>query len=95
MTQNDVHKIFLIKKNFVILTQGHSLLILERGEGRERKEGQKHWLVASPAYPNQGLNPQPRRVLRDQELNPLLFGLWDDAPTNWATLVRARLFFIF
>ena len=42
MTQNDVHKIFLIKKNFVILTQGHSLLILERGEGRERKEGQKH-----------------------------------------------------
>ena len=25
----------------------------------------------------------------DWESNPQIFGVWDDAPTNWATLARA------
>ena len=30
----------------------------------------------------------------DQESNPWPFGLWDDAPTNWATLARAIFLFL-
>ena len=41
-----------------------SLLILERGEGRERNINVrvKHWSVASCMHPDWGPNPQPRHV---------------------------------
>ena len=41
-----------------------SLLILERGKGKERNIGvrEKHQLVASCTCPNQEPNPQPRLV---------------------------------
>ena len=29
----------------------------------------------------------------DQELYPQPFGIWNNAPTNWATLTRGLLFF--
>ena len=40
------------------------------------REREKHWLIASHMH-------------SDQELNPQLSGVWDDAPTNWATPARA------
>ena len=73
------------------------LLILERGEGKEKEReiniivrGNINWLplIYSPTRdqtcnlvmcPNQKLNPQP-------------FSLWDDAPTNWATLARTMTY---
>ena len=67
------------------------LLILERGEGRER-EGERNINQLSLALTltgdqiwNLGMHP-------DQESNLWPFGLWDDALTNWATLARATVF---
>ena len=70
-----------------------SLLILERGKGRERERErnsnvrEKHRLVAFHICPDLGPDPQPRYVPW-LKLNPRPFSLWDDAPTNWATLAR-------
>ena len=33
------------------------------------------------------------RMCSEQESNPQHCGVWDDAPTNWATLARAAIFF--
>ena len=57
-------------------------LILEKGKGREKREGEKHRSVGPLIYVpsrdqvcNPGMHP-------DQELNPQPLGLQDDAPTN-------------
>ena len=44
-----------VKKDFIFL-------FLERGEGREKKEGEKQQSVASHMPPDQGPNPQPSHV---------------------------------
>ena len=41
----------------------------------------KHWSIAFITHPDWGLNPQP-------------FGIWDDVPTNWATLPGLELIFV-
>ena len=56
--------------------------------GRETLMWEKHQWVASLRYPDQGSNPQLRHV-PSPGMNPKPFSLQDDAPTNWATLVRA------
>ena len=86
---NSSFSLVFIKVFFFFFLNPHSRtcsLILERVEGvvgRERCE--KHWLVASHMHPNRGPNPQPRYVPW-QGIEP--FGLWDGAPTNWATLAK-------
>ena len=48
-------------------------LFLERGEGRKKRKGEKHWLVASRTHPNQGTNPQ--------------LGMCSDWELNWTLLL--------
>ena len=62
-----------------------------REEGRERNKDErdmdvreKHWSVSSSLYSDWGLNLQFRHV-PDWESNPQPLGVWDEAPTNWAT----------
>ena len=62
-----------------------------REEGRERNKDvrdmdvrEKHWSVSSGLYSDRGLNLQFRHV-PGWESNPQPFGVWDEAPTNWAT----------
>ena len=88
--------IYLFIHSFIhsFLTWKHVLLILEREEGREEREREeretnidvkeKHWSFASCTCSDQGSHLQPRHVpwlgIEEQP-----FGVWDDAPTNWAT----------
>ena len=68
------------------------ILKREKGRGRERKE--KYQLVSSPLCPDWGQNPQPKHVpIPESNLWPS--GLQANAPTDWATLSRAAVAFIF
>ena len=60
-----------------------SLLWEREGAGRNINQLP---LVRTPA----GDGTRNLGVCPDQEFNPRPFGLWDDAPTNWATLTGAR-----
>ena len=71
---------------FKILTQGHLFIAFrerEREEGRERNIDvrEKHQLVASHIYNDQGLNLQPRYVPQ-LGTEPATSWLWEEAPTN-------------
>ena len=61
----------------------------ERGRKREKHVCEKHWSVASHAFPNRGNQTGNLGMCPDQESDPQPFGAWDDGPTNWATLARA------
>ena len=71
------------------------MLIDFRERGREgRKEGENtdvlplvHALTGDQTH-NLGMCP-------DQESNPWPFDLWDEAPTNWATLAMTNIIFLF
>ena len=52
-----------------------------REEERKNHWCEKHRSAASPTFPDQGLNPQPRYV-PDWELNPQPIGVWGDIPTT-------------
>ena len=73
------------------------LLILEREEGRER-EGEKHWCeretsIGCLSYaPRLRTKPTIKACTPHRACAPQPFSLWDDAPTSWATLARAKLF---
>ena len=66
------------------------ILFLEREGGRE-KAGEKHPCereisidcLPYPPGPGVSRDPRPRPGIK-----PTPFGLWDDTPTNWATLAR-------
>ena len=64
----------------------------EGGRKRERERNinvrEKHWSVTWDQTHNLGMCP-------DQKLNPWPFSLWNNTPTNWATLARAWDLFIF
>ena len=77
-------------------------LPLEREKGRE---WEKHWcgreasvgcllsvlrLGIDHMRPDQGTNPQPSHVPWPG-IEPTTLWLWNDTPTNWATLARAAL----
>ena len=70
------------------------LLILEREEGREKKQEkhidvkEKHWLVASFMYYNWESNPQSRLVPW-WGIKPVAFWFAGWCPTNWTTQTRA------
>ena len=72
------------------------LLILERKRqrGREREKETSvwkrniDWLPATHTIRNQTCN---LGLCLDQESTPQPFGVWNDTPTNWATLSRALL----
>ena len=67
-------------------------LHLGREEGRERNSHarEKHRLVASCRFPDQGWNLYLRYVPW-LGIEPSTFLLWDDAPTNWAAPARAQM----
>ena len=78
------------------------LLFRETGRDRRREKnidvGEKHRLVAFCRHWDWGIihtqtggsNPPPR-CEPWLGIEPLTFWLWDDLPTNWATLARATL----
>ena len=98
-------KLFLYHQDFLSLFfffKGFIYLFLERGK-RRRKRGretlmwerniEKPWPVASHKHFNKEVNPQPRVVpWLGIELVTCRFPGW--CPTNWATLVRARVYFL-
>ena len=59
-----------------------------REDGREKNWCEKHQLVASTRNQTHNLAMCP-----DQELNPQCFGVWDNVPTNRATLLEPLSFF--
>ena len=67
-----------------------------KGEEKERERNidgrKKHPSVASCLCPNGGLNPQPRHVLW-LGIEPVTFRFVGWHLTNWATLVRAPVWF--
>ena len=69
-------------------------LFLERGEGRQKKTDRnidvrgKHRSVVPSMCPDQGLNPQPRRVPWPG-IAPATFCFVGQHSSNWATLVKA------
>ena len=75
----------------------HHAYWFERGGGRGReRERNMMWETNTIGYlwqgPDWGWNPQPGCVPWPWQgiKNLLPFGLWEDAPTNWATLARAN-----
>ena len=64
------------------------LLILERREGGEQGET---LIIKRPLPGDWNLN---LGICYDWESNLQPFGLWNDAPTNWATLARATWYFL-
>ena len=69
------------------------LLFLERGEGRgEQHRCERETLIDCLSYiPPTRDRTHNAGMCPDQEVNQWPSTLWDDAPTNTATLVRARL----
>ena len=63
-------------------------LFLERGEGREKKGGEKHWCVRETSTgclshaPNRGPGPRSRHAPCPQTSDLLLFGRNDAQPTG-------------
>ena len=64
--------------------------MLREGEGGRNERGERETPSIShlPHRPLPGTEPQPS-MCPDLELNPHFFSLWDDSPTNQATLARA------
>ena len=73
------------------------LLTLERQEGREKERNidvrNIDWLppICSPP----GNSTHDIGMCLDQELNLKPFGVWDHAPTNWATMAGASISFFY
>ena len=84
---------------FLFLMRFYLFTFRERGREGERKRGratsvwEKHQSVASHTHPNQGPNPQPRRVPWPG-IKPVTFCFAGQGPTNWATPVRVRIAFL-
>ena len=79
-----------VKFYFLILTRGYAYWFLEREKGRENEREREpdvreniDWLPVVWT-PIRDQTSQPRYV-PDWGSNPQPFGVWDDAPTNWAT----------
>ena len=84
---------------YLILTRGHFFIAFrERRRGEERERELSMWernvdqllLVSSRTGDrthNWGVCPYWKSI-------PQSFGVWDDAPTNWATLARAESLFL-
>ena len=66
-------------------------LLLEREEGRQRKTSMWERSFDSLLPIRAWTSSWTRNLAMcpDWELNPQPFGVWVDAPTNWATLTRA------
>ena len=81
--------------NFFILTQGHFFIaFIERGRGKERKRNidvRETLIVCLLIHGPTGDQTHNLGMCPDQELNLQPFGLWDDAPTNRATLASAGM----
>ena len=75
---------------FILFIFKVCLLILKRKKRRgweRERERSKHWLP--PIHSLMGCRTCDLGMCPDWDLNPSFFGLWDKAPTNWATLARA------
>ena len=70
------------------------LLILQREEGRERERERNIDLLPLVYTPTRDWT-HSLGMCPDQESNPWPSGLWDNTPTNWITLTRARLALFF
>ena len=68
-----------LKKNYLFIFRERER---QKKKGRETLMQERNWSVASRKHPVQGLNPQSRHVPWPG-IEPA------DAPTSWATLVRA------
>ena len=92
------HEIHIAIGNFAILfLKDFMYLFLERGEWREKDgkkpqcEKERHWLVASSVYPDQGPNQHLRHV---PWLGIKLATLWFAGlhSIHWATPAKAKIF---
>ena len=74
---------------FTISHEGMFIDVWERERERERERETfiwgKHPLVASHTHPKWGSHRKPRLCVLTSDWNHNRFGVWDDAPSNWAT----------
>ena len=86
---------FFKRKEYLIKKKLKDIYWFQRGEEKERE---KDRLDASHAHPK-GDGTCNLGMCSAQEYNPQPFGVWDDAPTNWATSATAEehltLFYFF